>query len=151
MARIRVTKRFHFEMAHILHNYDGVCRNIHGHSYDLEVTVTGEALLQAGHPRDGMVIDFHDLKTLVKTHIIDRFDHTLMISTQVPEEQAEALRKSTERICLVEFQPTTENLVAYIALILGPLMPQGVSLFSIRLAETVTSFAEWYATDNQEG
>lgn len=110
----------------------------------------GESFLEAGHPRDGMVIDFHDLKNLVKSHIIDRFDHTLMISTLVPEEQVEALRKSTERICLVDFQPTTENLVAYIAAILGPLMPKGVSLFSIRLAETVTSFAEWYATDNQE-
>lgn len=150
MARIRVTKRFHFEMAHTLHNYDGVCRNIHGHSYDLEVTVMGKAFLEAGHPRDGMVIDFHDLKTLVKSQVIDRFDHTLMISTQVPEEQVEALRKTTERICLVEFQPTTENLVAYIAAILGPLMPRGVSLFSIRLAETVTSFAEWYATDNRQ-
>ncbi len=150
MARIRVTKRFHFEMAHTLYNYDGVCRNIHGHSYDLEVTVMGEAFREAGHPRDGMVIDFHDLKTLVKTHIIDRFDHTLMISTQVPEEQVEALRKTTERISLVEFQPTTENLVAYIAAILGPVMPRGVSLFSIRLAETVTSFAEWYATDNRQ-
>ena len=110
----------------------------------------GEAFREAGHPRDGMVIDFHDLKTLVKTHIIDRFDHTLMISTQVPEEQVEALRKTTERISLVEFQPTTENLVAYIAAILGPVMPRGVSLFSIRLAETVTSFAEWYATDNRQ-
>ncbi len=150
MARIRVTKRFHFEMAHILHHYDGICKNIHGHSYNLEVTVRGEAFLEAGHPRDGMVIDFHDLKALVKTHIIDRFDHSLMISTLIPEEQVEALRKSTERICLVDFQPTTENLVAYIAGILSPLMPPEVSLFSIRLAETVTSYAEWYASDNEE-
>jgi len=150
MAVIRVTKRFHFEMAHTLYNYDGVFSNLHGHSYDLEVTVTGQAFHGAGHPRDGMVIDFHDLKNLVKTHIIDRFYHALMINSLIPEEQVSALASTTQRMLVVGFQPTTENLVAYIAGILSPLMPEGVSLFSVRLAETVTSFAEWYATDNEE-
>lgn len=148
MAKVRVTKRFHFEMAHALYNYEGVCRNIHGHSYNLEVTVSGEASLRSGHPKDGMVMDFHDLKRLVKREVIDRFDHTLMINSLFPEEQVNSLRKSTERVMVVDFQPTTENLVAFIASILAPLMPDGVSLFSVRLAETVTAFAEWYASDN---
>ncbi len=151
MAIIRVTKRFHFEMAHVLHNYEGICKNIHGHSYDLEVTVIGQAFHEDHHPCDGMVVDFHDLKNLVKTHIIDRFDHSLMISSLIPEEQVMALASATEKMLVVDFQPTTENLVAYIAQILNPLMPNGVSLFSIRLAETVTSFAEWYASDNSTG
>ena len=150
MARIRVTKRFHFEMAHTLHNYDGICRNIHGHSYDLEVTLSGDTFPRAGHPRDGMVMDFHELKELVKSQVVDRFDHALMVSTYLPEEQLRALAFATERILVVDFQPTTENLVAYIAGILKPLMPEGISLFSVRLAETITSFAEWYAADNQE-
>ena len=108
----------------------------------------GDASHIPGHHGDGMVIDFHDLKTLVKTHITDRFDHALMINRLIPENRVNALKSTTDRLFIVDFQPTTENLVGYIAGILKPLMPQGVSLFSIRLFETVTSFAEWYATDN---
>ncbi|HOI49414.1 MAG TPA: 6-carboxytetrahydropterin synthase QueD [Prolixibacteraceae bacterium] len=148
MAIIRITKRFHFEMAHTLYGYDGVCRNIHGHSYNLEITVAGEPLHQPGHPHDGMLIDFGDLKKIVKTHITDRFDHALMVNSLVPENQLEILQKTTDRIHIVDFQPTSENIVVFFAEILQPLLPRGVSLFSIRLYETVTSFAEWFASDN---
>lgn len=149
MAKIRVTKRFHFEMAHTLHEYDGLCRNIHGHSYNLEVTLAGEPRNEPGHPKDGMVMDFADLKHLVKSEIVNRFDHSLMINKLAPEEEVELLRKTSERIILVDFQPTTENIVSYIAEILQEKLPPGVSLFSIRLFETVTAFAEWFAEDNR--
>ncbi len=149
MPKIRVTKRFHFEMAHNLYNYDGLCRNIHGHSYNLEVTLAGEPRKQPGHPRDGMVMEFSDLKNLVKSEIVNRFDHSLMVSRQVPEKQIELLRKTSERILVVDFQPTTENIVTYIAEILQEKLPEEVKLFSIRLYETVTAFAEWFAEDNE--
>ncbi|QGY44347.1 6-carboxytetrahydropterin synthase QueD [Maribellus comscasis] len=149
MPKIRVTKRFHFEMAHTLYEYDGLCRNIHGHSYNLEVTLLGEPRKQPEHPKDGMVLDFADLKDIVKTQIVNRFDHALMVNELVPGEQIELLQKTTDRLILVGFQPTTENIVAYIAEILQQHLPSGVSLFSIRLYETVTAFAEWFASDNQ--
>jgi len=149
MPKIRVTKRFHFEMAHTLYEYDGLCRNIHGHSYNLEVTLIGEPRQQSGHPKDGMVLDFSDLKNIVRSEIVGRFDHALMVNRLIPESQLELLQKTTDRIILVEFQPTTENIVAYIAKILQQHLPPGVSLYSIRLYETVTSFAEWFASDNQ--
>lgn len=145
---IRITKRFHFEMAHTLFEYDGLCRNIHGHSYNLEVTVAGEPRLEPGHPKDGMLIDFGELKNLVKTNIVNVFDHALMVNSLVPEEQKVLLQKVTTRFIVVDFQPTSENLVVYIASILQPLLPSGVTLFSIRLYETETSFAEWFASDN---
>jgi 6-pyruvoyltetrahydropterin/6-carboxytetrahydropterin synthase len=149
MPKIRITKRFHFEMAHTLFEYDGLCRNIHGHSYYLEVTVTGEPRNEPGHTKDGMVIDFGELKNLVKTNVLNVFDHALMVNQLVPEEQKELLRKLTSRVIVVAFQPTSENLVVYIASILNPLLPSGVTLYSIRLFETETSFAEWFAADNQ--
>ena len=149
MPKIRVTKRFHFEMAHTLYEYDGLCRNIHGHSYNLEVTLIGEPRQQAGHPKDGMVIDFSDLKNIVKSEIVGRFDHALMVNHLVPKSQLELLQQTTERLILADFQPTTENIVAYIAQILQQHLPSGVSLYSIRLYETVTAFAEWFASDNQ--
>lgn len=135
-------------MAHALLAYDGVCSNIHGHSYNLEITLSGKVHNSPGHPKDGMVMDFHDLKLLVKKHVVDEFDHSLMVNSRIPEESAEALMKTTDRIRIVNFQPTTENIITHIAEILMPLLPEGVKLFSIRLYETVTSFAEWYASDN---
>jgi len=136
-------------MAHALYEYDGLCRNIHGHSYNLEVTLTGQPRNQPGHPKDGMILDFGDLKEIVKTHIVNRFDHTLMINRLIPAPQAELLKKTTERVIIVDFQPTSENISAYIAEILQQHLPSDVSLFSVRLYETVTSFAEWFADDNQ--
>lgn len=136
-------------MAHTLYEYDGLCRSIHGHSYYLEVTVAGEPRREPRHPKDGMVIDFGELKNLVKTNIVNVFDHALMVNSLVPEEQKAHLQKVTTRFIVVDFQPTSENLVVYIASILQPLLPSGVTLFSIRLYETETSFAEWFASDNQ--
>ncbi len=149
MPKIRVTKRFHFEMAHTLYQYDGLCRNIHGHSYNLEVTLIGEPKKDPQHPKDGMVIDFSELKEIVKSQIVSRFDHALMLNNLVSEEQKELLSKTTNRLIIVDFQPTSENIAAYIAEILQQHLPAGVTLFSIRLFETVTSFAEWFASDNQ--
>jgi len=148
MSKIRVTKRFHFEMAHTLYEYDGLCRNIHGHSYNLEVTLIGEPRNEPGHPKDGMVMDFSEIKEIVKTQIVTRFDHALMVNRLVPEKQQELLKQTTERVIIVDFQPTSENIATYIADILQQHLPLGVNLFSIRLYETVTSFAEWFASDN---
>lgn len=136
-------------MAHTLYEYDGLCRNIHGHSYNLEVTISGEPRNEPGHPKDGMVLDFSELKTIVKSRIVDIFDHALMVNNLVPEEQMQLLRQTTNRIIVVDFQPTSENIVVYIAEILQQHLPAGVNLFSIRLFETVTSFAEWFASDNE--
>jgi len=148
MAKIRVTKHFHFEMAHALFQYDGLCRNIHGHSYNLQVSLIGEVKKEPGHPKDGMVLDFGDLKKVVKSKIVDRFDHALMINSLFTKSQIDLLKQTSERIIVVDFQPTSENIVTYIAEILKQHLPSGVSLFSIRLYETVTSYAEWFASDN---
>jgi 6-pyruvoyltetrahydropterin/6-carboxytetrahydropterin synthase len=148
MPKIRVTKRFHFEMAHTLYEYDGLCRNIHGHSYYLEVTLIGEPRNEPKHPKDGMVMDFGQIKEIVKTQVVNRFDHALMVNKLIPEKQKELLRQTTERFIVVDFQPTSENIIVYIAEILQQHLPSGVNLFSVRLYETATSFAEWFASDN---
>jgi 6-pyruvoyltetrahydropterin/6-carboxytetrahydropterin synthase len=148
MPKIRITKRFHFEMAHMLHAYEGPCRNIHGHSYILEVTLAGEPLISPGNPRDGMIMDFGELKNMVKEHIISRFDHALVINSLIPEEQQELLAKTSEKLLVVDFQPTTENIAGWIAGIVQEHLPKNVAVYSVRLYETGTSFAEWFAGDN---
>lgn len=148
MPDIRITKKFRFEMAHVLYGYEGLCRNIHGHSYGLEITLAGKPLQSPGHPKDGMIMDFHELKMLVKKNVTDILDHALMISNLFDTEQTEAFRKLTDRLYVVDFQPTTENILIHIASVLKPLLPSGIALYSVRLYETATSYAEWFAADN---
>ncbi len=148
MALIRVTKEFRFEMAHALYNYDGPCHNVHGHSYILYVTLAGEPVNNPDEPRNGMVIDFGDLKKIVKENIVGKLDHSLMVSGLAPAETIEAYKKHFGNVIVSPFQPTCENLVADIATIIAGKTPPGVSLHSVKLYETATSFAEWHASDN---
>ena len=82
LSLIRVTKEFPFEMAHVLWNYDGPCRNVHGHSYRLFVTISGIPADNPDNPKNGMVIDFTDLKSIVKKEIVNVFDHSVVLSRQ---------------------------------------------------------------------
>jgi len=148
MAVIRVTKEFRFEMAHALWNYDGPCRNVHGHSYILYVTISGRPLNNPDEPRNGMVMDFGDLKKIVKKNVVERFDHSLMVSGFAPAESVGAYKQHFGNVIVSNYQPTCENLVADIAAIISPMMPEGISLHSVKLYETATSFAEWHASDN---
>ncbi|MFN9801814.1 MAG: 6-pyruvoyl trahydropterin synthase family protein, partial [Bacteroidota bacterium] len=76
---IRVTKRFTFDMAHALYGYDGPCKNIHGHTYHLAVTVAGVINIQEGHPELGLVVDFSELKEITRQIILSEFDHALVL------------------------------------------------------------------------
>ncbi len=149
MPKIRVTKIFEFDTAHTLHNYDGLCRNIHGHTYKLHVTAIGEPISDKSSPKYGMVVDFGILKNRIKENVIDKFDHSLVISCDECSNFADANKDIFSRIHIVEFQPTAENLVAHFASLIKPLMPEGVELFCLRLYETSSSFAEWFASDNE--
>lgn len=149
MAIIRITKEFRFEMAHALWNYDGPCRNVHGHSYILYVTFSGVPADDPEDPRNGMVLDFGDLKKIVEENIIDMFDHALMVAGFAPDEKIESYRRHFENVIVAPYQPTCENLVADIAGIISGKEPAGVTLHSLKLYETATSFAEWHASDNR--
>ncbi|MEI6050901.1 MAG: 6-carboxytetrahydropterin synthase [Bacteroidota bacterium] len=146
---IRVTKEFTFEMAHALWNYDGPCRNVHGHSYRLFVTLSGIPVDDSENPKNGMVIDFTDLKSIVKKEIVNIFDHAVVVSRRFDKEKMEMFAKMFGNTVLVDYQPTCENLVSDFAKRITPYLPVKVKLHSLKLYETATSFAEWYASDNQ--
>lgn len=147
MAKIRLTKSFTFESSHALLNYDGKCKNIHGHSYKLEVTVAGIPFTEKGHPKDGLLIDFSDLKKIVNGSIINIFDHTLIIQKEYPEALLSGLEGSFDRILYVDYQPTCENMIIDFADKLKNNLPAGVELHHLVLRETATSYCEWYSTD----
>ena len=146
MPQIRITKIFRFEMAHALWNYQGKCKNIHGHSYVLFVTLSGNPINEKGHPEDGMLMDFGKLKKLIKHSVIDEFDHAFVVNKNSPHAcdiPNNALL--FENIKKVEFQPTSENLIHHFAQKIQSILPAGVGLFSLKLSETDTSYVEWFA------
>ncbi|MFC2089613.1 6-pyruvoyl tetrahydropterin synthase family protein [Bacteroidota bacterium] len=149
MNSVRITREFHFEMAHALWNYDGACKNIHGHSYKLFVTVSGNPITGETNPKFGMVMDFKDLKGLVKSNIVDKLDHSLIVYTKTDGESLNHLRQMYEKVFVYDFQPTCENLVIHMAELLIKQLPPDIHLYSLKLFETATSYAEWYASDNQ--
>ena len=149
MATIRLTKEFNFEAAHSLEGYDGACREIHGHSYRLFVTIKGEPSTDPYDPKQGMVMDFGLLKRIVNEHIVDRLDHSFMMrNTLTAEQVATELGYRFSKVVLTDYQPTCENMLADFAERLLGALPEDIELYSLRLHETATSYAEWYAVDN---
>ena len=135
-------------MAHALLGYDGICSNIHGHSYQLSVTLIGEPIKKSSDPKTGMVMDFGDLKKIIKNNIIDSVDHVLILNKDYPVEDVQKIKEVFCNIVWVDYQPTSENLLADFSKRIISLLPEGVKLFSLRLRETANSYAEWFTKDN---
>ena len=148
MANIRITKEFKFETAHALMGYDGLCKHIHGHSYELLVSIIGKPITDKTSPKLGMVLDFGDLKKIVKEEIVEKMDHCLILNAA--GSKAEALKNSDEmfeRVITVDYQPTSENMLIDFAERIKPRLPKDIQLKYMLLRETVTSYAEWFAED----
>jgi 6-pyruvoyltetrahydropterin/6-carboxytetrahydropterin synthase len=146
---IRITKEFNFEAAHALHNYDGKCRNLHGHSYKLFVTVKGTPIEDINHPKLGMVMDFGELKKIINTLIIQKFDHTVILNGYSQISNPIFGHEIFENKILTPYQPTCENMAADFAGGIKANLPSQIELVSVRLYETNTSYAEWLASDNE--
>lgn len=145
---IRITKQFAFEMAHVLWKYDGPCKNIHGHSYRLFVTLIGKPLADNTHPKNGMVLDFDDLTKIVDDCIVNIFDHALAINGNMDKDLLEKICEASKKVVVLPYQPTCENLLVDFAGRIKPLLPPHTKLFSLKLHETENLFAEWFAEDN---
>lgn len=116
MRQISLTKIFTFDSAHKLYDYDGPCSRIHGHTYKLEVTVSGSLV-------PDMVIDFYDVKKIVEEIVLTKIDHQYLNE-------------------IVPFNPSVENMVVWIADLLQPAFENPVQLQKIRLWESQSAYAE---------
>ena len=107
-----MTTHASFDSAHFLSGYEGKCRNLHGHRWKLEVTVSSEQLVREGQIR-GMIVDFGELKKDVK-NLADEFDHCLIIEKgTLKEKTMEVLTEEEFKIIQVDFRPTAENFARY--------------------------------------
>lgn len=138
---IQLTKIFNFEMAHAIHGYPGACRNIHGHSYELHVTMASKTKTDDFIPAPGFAIDFKLIKKIVTAAVIDKFDHKVVLSHQFLLQNPSFL--SPENLVTWQDEPTAENLLVYIRQTLHKKMPDNIELVHLKLFETKDSYAEW--------
>ena len=149
MSKVRITKKFRFEAAHALYGYDGKCKNIHGHNYKLFVTVVGSPTSDSSNVKFGMVMDFDDLKKIVKAEIIKEFDHSVIFNKNSPHKKlADDLIKNGHKVVLADYQPTIEEMIIDFANKISSKLPSEIKLHSLKLEETETSYSEWFAADN---
>ena len=132
-----VTKTVRFDAAHVLTNHEGLCKNLHGHTYRVDVSVScGD-----GMPGD-MVMDFKELKQIANETICDRFDHAFMYNTASPGETeiAAVVERNGMRTAPIPFRSTAENLAK---LFFAELEKKIAGLSSVRVWETQDSSAEY--------
>lgn len=137
---MKITKTFSFDMAHMLDNHDGKCKNLHGHTYKLEVEVCGNLI--EGGAKDGMVIDFSDLKQTVKALVVEPFDHAFIYHTGSEREQqiARMLEGWGLKTLAMDKRTTAENMAQYM---FDLLRREGrLNISTLRLWETPTSYCE---------
>ncbi|MBK8701057.1 MAG: 6-carboxytetrahydropterin synthase [Saprospiraceae bacterium] len=137
-------------MAHALHKYQGPCKNIHGHTYHFSVTLIGLPKQEEGCSKDGMVTDFGNIKRIVQEAVIDKFDHALLLNHKSPLSNSKDIRDECEKLVVLPFQPTCENLLIYFVSLVRKKFTSGQELISERLDETTNSYAEWFLLDNQD-
>ena len=148
MSIIRISKEFDFEAAHALWNYNGLCKSIHGHSYKLFVTIIGEPISDKKNPKYGMLMDFGDIKKIINEEVISEFDHSLIVFKEALSDSIQLTGEMYSRLILTAYQPTCENMTIDFANRIKEVLPNNVKLFSLKLFETATSYAEWFASDN---
>ena len=136
---ITATKTVRFDAAHVLTNHNGLCKNLHGHTYRVDVSVS-----QADDAPGDMVIDFKDLKRIATDVICSRFDHAFIYNTASPGECeiAEVVERNGMRTMPIPFRSTAENLARYFFCELKPLV---AGLSAVCVWETADSCAEYRA------
>jgi len=145
--RVTVTKEFTWDMAHMLSSHEGLCQNLHGHTYKMEVEVEHwQGDLIATGPSAGMVIDFKHLKEVVKAEIVDPLDHALMVwedGSLAEQLLAQVAIEYKMKVVAVPYRPTAENMAADFYKTLKALLSEkGARLIRVTVWETPTSFAE---------
>ena len=134
-----VTKTVRFDAAHVLTNHQGLCKNLHGHTYRVDVSVAQPD----GDTRD-MVIDFKDLKRIANEVVCERFDHAFIYNTASPGECeiAAVVEKNGMRTVAIPFRSTAENLAK---LFFGDLRARIPGIVAVKVWETADSAAEYRA------
>jgi 6-pyruvoyltetrahydropterin/6-carboxytetrahydropterin synthase len=143
-----ITKEFSFDAAHMLAGHDGLCKNVHGHTYKVLVTLTGDKLLEEGSSGEGMLVDFKEMKNLLNEGIFEQLDHAFVFNqyTSCPVESriVDVLTEADLKKYAMPGRPTAENMAErFYNLTKGIVLHLGLRPVSVTVWETPTSFATY--------
>lgn len=148
---LTITRKLEFDAGHRIPDHKSRCRNLHGHRYTLQITLVGEVIDVEGSSDNGMIIDFSDIKTLAKQHLVDVWDHAFLVYEK--DEKLCAFLESIQghKTVIIKRIPTVENLAQTAFEILNAAYVDrygtGLRLHKLVLHETPNCCAEITAGD----
>ena len=148
-ATIAITRRLEFDAGHRLPNHKSQCRNVHGHRYALEITLSSEVIHEVGAADDGMVMDFGDIKRIANEKLIDLWDHAFLVHSADTVMVDFLAAISGHKTVILDVVPTAENLAQAAFAILKDAYHDRfghvLALTRVRLYETPNCWADAFA------
>jgi 6-pyruvoyltetrahydropterin/6-carboxytetrahydropterin synthase len=146
---LHVTRKLEFDAGHRIPDHDSQCRNLHGHRYVLEITLTGAILHVPGAAHNGMLMDFAAIKQIAETHIIKVWDHAFLVFAGDTVVRTFLNTLPDHKTVVLDCIPTAENLAALVFKTLAPHYRDHygahLRLSRVRLFETPNCWADCIA------
>ncbi|HXA47944.1 MAG TPA: 6-carboxytetrahydropterin synthase QueD [Burkholderiaceae bacterium] len=143
---LTITRKLEFDAGHRIPDHNSQCRNLHGHRYTLEITLTGQVVDHDGQADNGMIMDFSDVKALAKDNLVDLWDHAFLVYEKDMPVKAFLDSLPNHKTVVLNRVPTVENLAKIAFDILKPVYldrySTGLSLTKVKLFETPNCWAE---------
>ncbi|MXS85714.1 6-carboxytetrahydropterin synthase QueD [Nitrosomonas sp. HPC101] len=150
-----ITRKFEFDAGHRISTHQSQCRNLHGHRYVLEVTISGGIITDTGAPEQGMVMDFSDVKRIIREALVDQWDHAFLVYAGDIRVLEFLQSMDDHKTVVLEVQPTAENLALIAFDILHHMFRDRyagrLALEHVRLFETPNCWADVNKADFASG
>jgi 6-pyruvoyltetrahydropterin/6-carboxytetrahydropterin synthase len=142
-----ISRRLEFDAGHRIPDHASQCRHLHGHRYAIEITLSGNIIDASGQPNNGMVMDFSEVKSLAKLHLVDNWDHAFLVWKE-DRTVADFLGSlPNHKTVVLDVVPTAENLARLAFTILDKVYQDKygnhLQLDQVRLYETPNCWADW--------
>lgn len=143
---LTITRKLEFDAGHRIPDHKSQCRNLHGHRYTLEITLVGQVIDEEGSSDNGMIMDFSDVKTLAKQHLVDVWDHAFLVYAKDTQVRDFLATMPDHKTVVIDQIPTVENLARTAFSILQTVFKDhygtGLKLHKLVLHETPNCWAE---------
>ncbi|HSI44181.1 MAG TPA: 6-carboxytetrahydropterin synthase QueD [Methylotenera sp.] len=143
---MHITTRLEFDAGHRIPNHKSQCRNLHGHRYALEITLSGDIITAENISENGMVMDFSDVKAIARSSVVDVWDHAFLVYLQDTEVLNFLNSLANHKTVIFPTVPTAENMASEAFRILKSkyhdTYGNHLKLEKVRLYETPNSWAD---------